>query len=56
MSETNRCLVERELNFFLADQALERLLEAGLIDDDEKEEIHRLNLEIFQPILAELMG
>ena len=56
MNENNRWLVERELNFFLADQVLERLLEVGLINDVEKAEIHRLNLETFQPFLAELMG
>ncbi len=47
--------VEDEVNYFLAEQVLDKLFQEELISLEEMQEIHRLNLQNFCPILAELM-
>lgn len=44
-----------EIDYFLAEQALNELKEVGLITEEEKAEIHQLNLEKFNPYLKDLL-
>lgn len=44
-----------EIDYFLTEQALNELKEVGLITEEEKAEIHQLNLEKFNPYLKDLL-
>ena len=47
--------IKNELDYYLAEQLLEKLYLADLITSEEKQAIHQLNIEKFKPILAELL-
>lgn len=47
--------LQGELNYFRAQQLLERMLDKGLITEDEFNKTTRLNRERFHPFLAEIM-
>lgn len=55
MIEENQLSAMIEINYFLATQVLDKLIKEGLISEEEKNEIHQLNLLTFQPFLAELI-
>lgn len=48
-------MLQQETDYFLAEQVLQKLYKAGFISKEEKDEIHQLNLEKFNPYLMELM-
>ncbi|MGX7140005.1 SHOCT domain-containing protein [Facklamia languida] len=47
--------IKNELDYYLAEQLLEKLYLAELITIEEKQTIHLLNIEKFKPLLAELL-
>lgn len=47
--------LQGELNYFRAQQLLERMLDKGFITEDEFNKITRLSREKFHPFLAEIM-
>lgn len=47
--------IENELDYYLAEQVLEKLYLADLITSEEKQAIHQINIEKFKPLLAELL-
>ena len=47
--------LQREYDFLLAEQLTKKLLDAGMITQDEYERIRKLNIQTFKPFLSKLM-
>lgn len=47
--------LKQEYNYYLAQQLLNKLLENGMISDDEFNKITKKNRQTFSPYLAEIM-
>lgn len=47
--------LQRDIDYFVADQITKKMLEEGLITQDEYKKIRQLNLKTFKPFLYQLM-
>lgn len=47
--------LQREYNYFLADQLTKKLLDTGLITEDEYRRIRKRNIKSFKPFFSKLM-
>ena len=48
--------LQREIDYWRAEKILQKLLEEGLISEDEFNKINTLNIKTFSPMLAQLMA
>jgi len=47
--------LQREYNYFLADQLTKKLLDTGMITEDEYRRIRKRNIQSFKPFFSKLM-
>jgi len=47
--------LQREHNYFLADQLTKKLLDTGMITEDEYRRIRKRNIQSFKPFFSKLM-
>ena len=47
--------LQRDYNYFVADRITKKMLEEGLITQEEYKRIRRLNIQSFKPFLYQIM-